>query len=90
MIARWALNFTLIVVLAGVGVWQYSRTNQAEQALCALRTDLEVRVDSSRKYLRDLDAGKRDPIPGISRVDIVTGIRNQERTIGALQVLDCN
>lgn len=89
MIGRWALNFALIAALFLIGFWQYQQTSQAQHALCTLRNDLESRVVRSRDYLDDLDTGVRDPIPGISRADIVTGIQNQERTISALNNLDC-
>lgn len=86
---RWVFNFALVAVLAIAGAWQYGQATKAERALCVLRGDLELRVGNSRKYLDDLDTGKREPIPGITRVDIVTGIQNQERTISALENLDC-
>jgi hypothetical protein len=85
----WAVNLLFVAALAAVGLWLHQQTNQAERALCALRFDLEVRIDNSRRYLDDLDTGKREPIPGITRVDIVTGIQNQERTIDALGSLNC-
>lgn len=54
-------------------------------ALCSLRKDLEVRIDSSEKFLRDHPRG----IPGITPALIKDGINNQKRTINALRVLNC-
>jgi hypothetical protein len=79
----------IVLVLAGVGYWNYTNVSQAQRALCTLRQDFEGRVQSSRDYLYDLDTGRREPLPGITRADIVTGIKNQERTIRALGNLDC-
>lgn len=90
MIRRWVVNIAVVLVAVVAGFWQYSQNSQAKRALCAFRLDLEVRIDNSRKYLDDLDTGKREPIPGITRVDIVTSLQNQERTIKALSSLDCS
>jgi hypothetical protein len=54
-------------------------------ALCALRTDLELRAASSRRFLAD----HPDGIPGIPAKVIRDGISNQERTITALRGIDC-
>ena len=54
-------------------------------ALCALRTDLERRVASSRAFL----AEHPDGIPGISAKVIRDGIVNQQSTISALSGIDC-
>ena len=55
------------------------------RALCALRSDLERRVASSRAFL----AEHPDGIPGISAKVIRDGLRNQESTIRALSGIDC-
>ena len=54
-------------------------------ALCALRSDLERRVTSSRAFLAEHPRG----IPGISAKVIRDGVRNQESTIRALSGIDC-
>ena len=54
-------------------------------ALCALRSDLERRVQTSEKFLKEHPAG----IPGIPAKTIRDGIRNQQRTITALAALSC-
>lgn len=89
MIRHWIVNLFLVVVAGVGGVWYYQQTSQAEQALCALRLDLEVRVANAQKYLDDVDNGVREPIRGISKADITTSINNQRRTIDALANLDC-
>lgn len=71
------------------GVYLYvqgqSRAAQTTDALCALRRDMQVRVDGGRAFLREHPNG----IPGISAADIRDGIRNQQRTIKALAGIDC-
>lgn len=59
--------------------------DRLEQALCSLRSDLEVRVASSRAFLEQYPDG----IPGISPKLIQDGIDNQQRTIIALKDLHC-
>jgi type II secretory pathway pseudopilin PulG len=58
---------------------------RASVALCALRLDLERRVDGSIKFLTEHPHG----FSGISARAIQAGIDNQERTIVALKVLRC-
>jgi hypothetical protein len=87
---RWVVNVVLLIALVLAGVYSFNQASKAEVALCALRADLVVRVDRSKEYLADLDAGRRKPIPGITRSDIADGVANQERTIRALKGLDCD
>lgn len=62
-----------------------TNASQATTALCALRTDVQLRVQQSADFL------KRNPhgIPGISAAQIASTIDSQTRTIKALAVLDC-
>lgn len=90
MSRQWAINIGLVIVIALIGLWSFKQSNRAESALCVLRGDLVTRAENSRKYLDDLDLHKREPIPGISRADIVQSIANQQRTIDALSGLNCN
>lgn len=60
-------------------------TQQTRFALCALRTDLEVRVTSGQVFLAEHPHG----IPGVPVQSIRDGIANQQRTIAALSDLDC-
>lgn len=62
-----------------------ANADQSTSALCALRRDLEKRVDSSRQFLREHPHG----IPGISAKTIRDGLSNQQRTIRALRGLSC-
>lgn len=91
---RWLVIATvaLAIALGGIAVWTYieagkshdsARNNRA--ALCALRGDLEKRVETSKAFLRENPKG----IPGISAATIQQGINNQESTIDALSDLSC-
>jgi hypothetical protein len=82
------------LAVAGIAGWQI-RVNdlkhvnaiatQNQTALCALRTDLERRVETSKQFLLDNPNG----IPGISGATIRQSITNQESTIDALSNLNC-
>jgi hypothetical protein len=85
---------TVAVYLAlaslGVFVWvQQAQTNQVavttNRALCALRQDLEGRVEVSRRFLEE----NPDGIPGIPAKTLRDSIANQQRTILALAILNC-
>lgn len=54
-------------------------------ALCVLRGDLEVRVRTSREFLKDHPNG----FSGISAKAIRDAAANQQRTIAALSGIDC-
>lgn len=58
---------------------------QATQALCALRADLQLRVDESVGFLKTHPTG----ILGVSAASINNTIDSQRRTIMALSVLAC-
>jgi len=58
---------------------------ESHDALCVLRDDLERRVANSRAFLEE----HPDGIPGIPAKTIRDGIRNQERTIEALDDISC-
>lgn len=80
----WA-TVLLYVVLFAIGLKVYLDGRNTTKALCTLRTDLQVRVNSSIDFLSEHPEG----IPGISPKMIRDGIENQQRTISALQGLDC-
>ena len=99
----WLVNVTLIVALILAALWLRDRAATAEDALCIQRAAL---IDSqiadrqalarARKYRDDVDAGRRKPVPGITKADITTSIndrrrliRNRERSIQALSILHC-
>jgi hypothetical protein len=54
-------------------------------ALCTLRGDLEARVASSQKFLRD----HPDGIPGIEPATIRQSIANTQATVDALAAIPC-
>lgn len=54
-------------------------------ALCALRDDLQVRVDGSRRFLRAHPHG----FLSVSAKEIRDAAANQQRTIAALSGIDC-
>jgi hypothetical protein len=87
-IAVVAVSFLVLVVMA----WQIKATRdlaaqgeEAHVALCALRVDLERRVQASQDFLREHPEG----IPGIPTATIKQGIDNQKKTIDALGFLEC-
>lgn len=60
-------------------------TLNTNNALCALRSDLEQRVEGSIQFLKD----NPDGVPGISAKVIQQSIDNQTQTINALSQLHC-
>jgi hypothetical protein len=54
-------------------------------ALCTFRRDLEVRVTTSREFLRMHPNG----IPGVPARAIRDSLTNQQRTVDALSGIDC-
>jgi hypothetical protein len=89
-VGRWFVNFCLIVLLSLAGFYVRGQTNQAEQALCALRGDLQTRIENTERYLEQVDKGERKLIPGLNRADLVQSVRGQRRTVDALASLDCD
>lgn len=90
------LPFAVLVIVLLVAAITFGagsrRTNQniernetARIALCALRTDLDVRIVSSKQFLEENPKG----IPGIPASLIRQGLANSIRTRKALSVLDC-
>lgn len=75
----------LCIGMVAVIVKTVGDAHQTRDALCTLRSDLEVRVASSRKFLDDHPNG----IPGVPVETIREGIRNQDRTIHALDSINC-
>ena len=83
----WLGNVIVVIIMLVASAWinmqieaEREQGVRAERAICALAYDLKVRSERSRQYLRDIESGKRTPIPGITRNDIEQGLRNQERT----------
>ena len=61
-----------------------------KNALCDFKTDLLVRMASTRRFVGEIKAGERAPIPGISLVDLERSLDNQQATIDSLRDLDCS
>lgn len=88
-IHRWALNFTLILILCVVGFYTHQQNSKAENALCVLRGDYERRLATSEEYVKDVRARKREPVPGITQADLQRSIDGLRSNINALSGLDC-
>lgn len=86
---RQTITSILIVGLLFFGILLFKKTNQsAEQntsALCALRHDLERRVEGGEQFLTDHPRG----IPGIPAKTLRQSIDGQKRTIRALNRVNC-
>jgi hypothetical protein len=80
----------LLLILGGAGsaIYVVLTNHDTRDALCTFRTDLEVRVASSRKFLDEHPEGL--PKAGISAQQLSQSIRNQDRTVDALRGLDCS
>lgn len=78
---------TVINSAGAVGLYLQgqARSGQTTEALCALRSDLQARVEGSRRFLRD----HPDGFLGVSAKEIRDAAANQQRTIAALSGIDC-
>lgn len=83
-----------VVVLLVVVFWHDSTSKtrallreatRTTSALCALRGDLQTRINTSERFLADHPQG----IPGISAASIRSSINGQRHTIAALSPLNC-
>lgn len=75
----------LYLALGGIALKSAMDSHSTHSALCTLRGDLQVRVTSSLKFLSDNPRG----LPGIPVQVIRDSIANQQRTILALDSLNC-
>jgi hypothetical protein len=91
-----ALLLLAVVLLSIVTIRNYSAIGTAQhavaanqrsdtKALCALRADLQTRVNSTNAFLK----GHPHGIPGISAATLRSGIVNQQHTIMALSTISC-
>ena len=76
----------LFVGLGGGMAWTYSQANESQNALCALRGDLEKRVAGTQTYLAEHPEG----FPGVSPATLRKSLKDQQRTIAALGDLPCS
>jgi predicted PurR-regulated permease PerM len=80
------------IFVVGYVVAAHQRQALAETAvntnntLCALRADLEARVDAAKQFLDDNPKG----VLGFPVEVIEQNIKNQEQTVEALSTLDCS
>lgn len=74
-----------LVIVAGTIGYVARESARTTHALCALRGDLETRINASTAYLKEHPEG----IPGVSPKLIRDGIANQKRTVHALRSLSC-
>lgn len=81
-----AFTALLYLFLGCFAFYVYRESTHTTGALCALRGDLERRVQTSKDFLIDHPNG----IPGISRKMILQSLANQEATIHALRGLSCS
>lgn len=82
IIATAILYFTVV----GATIYVYVTANANQDALCALRSDLELRTQSGERFLKEHPKG----IPGVPVKTIEEGLHNQKRSIKALSGLSCN
>ena len=83
---RWRLIAVWVVAFTGFVAWQLHTASSTHSALCALKTDLVVRVQAGEDFL----AEHPDGIPGLPASLIRNGISNQKKTIEALRGLECS
>jgi hypothetical protein len=88
-VAAFVLSVILFLGVAGGSVYLLtSKSNEGSEtheAICALTADLEIRTDSTRRFLAQHPKG----IPGIPATTLRESLQNQERTIDALSVVSC-
>lgn len=94
-IVVFSLTMTMIML------WQAYRFGEASaelrrtvsdqhSVLCAQKINTEESIASSKKYLEDVKAGRRQPVPGITETDIQQSLARQEKFLSAFSYLtDC-
>lgn len=75
----------LYLIVIGAVAFVYLKEHRTQTALCALRVDVEKRIESSQNFLLENPNGT----PGISVAVIRSSIMNSERTVKALSGLTC-
>ena len=93
---RWHLVSIWIAAFSAVILLMYNANREraiegqtAANAICALKNDLQRRVDSTEEFIANLKSGKRDPIPGITVADLERSASSMNQTIAALAVINC-
>jgi hypothetical protein len=80
-----AATVVLYIVVGGLSIWTYRDSHSNRDALCALRADLQARIQTSTTFLVEHPEG----VAGIPAKTIRDGIINQQRTVNALSGLSC-
>lgn len=62
---------------------------QARDAFCALRIERIQQIQQTKDYIADLEAGRRQPIPGITIADLKRSLLTPEGTLRATSDLGC-
>lgn len=62
---------------------------ETHESLCAFKQDLEERVRSQEKFLRDIREGRRIPIDGITENDLELALAARRATLESLHDLTC-
>lgn len=75
-----------LVIMGGTIAYVARESARTTRALCALRGDLEARIEQSKGFLVEHPEG----VAGVSAKVIQDGIRNQQRTVHALRGLPCS
>ena len=85
-----------LIVVAILGAFWYGQQRglkavavETHDALCTLKQDIAQRQQSTKDFLADVRSGAREPIAGISNVDLQRSIDNQQATLDALASLRC-
>lgn len=92
---RLAAKTLVFILLLGALWWNQNRgvqhlAEETHASLCALKGDLERRYESGSDYVRDVEAGRRKPVPGITPADLERSLQNQRATLSALSRLHCS
>ena len=82
LVTLWIVGFTLVTA------YGLKQGATALEGLCALRTDIQARHDTSIAYLAQHP--EQEPIRGITRQALLNSVKQQERTLDALSGLGCD
>lgn len=91
------IALTVVIVLAFF-IWRGQTTqghiisegHQAHDYLCYQKTVvIPQRIKSTKDYLADIEAGRRAPLPGITKADFQQSIKRDEASLKALALVTC-
>jgi hypothetical protein len=94
----WFGNALIIGLIFGVSMLGYYRTTAEVRDIatethawaCAFKGGLRQDYLVTRDFMRDVRFGRRDPIRGITRVDLLDGQRRRLDRIAETRTLDCS